>query len=210
MMTRPAFAPQLCAALALACAVPAFAQADRGAAGAPGAADDGFTQRGAHVHGKVIVNVALDGKLLSVLLEAPAINVLGFERAPRGAAEQRTVAIVDRWLASGAGILDVPAGAGCKLAQAEYTPPQLGGNARQDHDHDHDHEHEHDSAAGDDHADYDARYTYECSNPAALAWVELALVKRLRNLAEVEVNLATARGQTQQTLGAEGGRIALR
>lgn len=209
-MTRPVFAKSihgatLCAAVAVAGALPASAQSAAGVAATP-APEAAFTERGAHVHGKVVVNVALDGKLLSVLLEAPAINVTGFERAPRDAAEQRAVAIVDRWLASGAGILGVPANAGCKLAEAAYTPPQLGAQAA----HEHDHDHEHESAAGGDHADYDARYTYECSNPTALAWVELALLQRLRNVAEVEVNLATPRGQSQQTLGAEGGRIALR
>lgn len=208
-MTRSAISRSIhAAALGVAFALPCVPAWSAAPASTPTAAaptpEAGFTQRGAHVHGKVVVNIALEGKLLSVLLEAPAINVTGFERAPRGAAEQRTVAIVDRWLASGAGILSVPANAACKLAAAEYDPPRLGAAAA------HDHEHEHESAGGDDHAEYDARYTYDCGNPAALAWVELALVQRLRNVAEIEVNLATPRGQSQKTLGAEGGRIALR
>ena len=46
-------------------------------------AEPGFTQLGAHVHGKVVVNLALEGNTLRVELDAPAINVVGFEHAPR-------------------------------------------------------------------------------------------------------------------------------
>lgn len=188
----------LAASLLLACLPIALAQA------ATPDADAGFTQRGAHVHGKVVVNVALEGNTLRVELDAPAINVVGFEHAPRTDAERRTVAIVDRWLASGAGILGVPAAAGCALGKVEYQPPKLADG----HEGEHDHEPGHDEGA--DHADYEASYTFSCANPAALAWSELWLVQRLRRVAEIELNLVTPQSQTQRTLGADAARIELR
>ena len=164
------------------------------------------TQLGAHLHGKVVVNLAVEADTLSAELDAPAINVLGFERAPRSAAEKDAAAAIDRWLASGAGVLGVPAAAGCTRSRVDYPPPRFGGE-----DHDHDHEHDHDAEDdGGEHADYVARYTYTCSNPAALGWVELWLVRRLRNVAEIEVNLVTAQRQTPLTLGAAAGRVELR
>ena len=164
-------------------------------------AEPGFTQLGAHVHGKVVVNLALEGNTLRVELDAPAINVVGFEHAPRTEAERRAVAIVDRWLASGAGILGVPAAARCALGKVEYQPPKLA----DDHEAGHDHEPGHEDGA--DHADYEASYTFTCANPAALAWSELWLVQRLRRVAEIELNLVTPQAQSQRTLGADAARI---
>jgi Protein of unknown function (DUF2796) len=171
-------------------------------------ADAAFTQRGAHLHGKVVVNLALEGSVLALELDAPAINVIGFEHAPRTDAQKREVAAVDRWLASGVGVLGVPAAAGCVRRQVEYAPPTLGEDA-----HDHEHEHEHDAAAkgaGATHADYRARFTYACSSPAALSWADLWLVRRLKNVAEIELNLVTPQAQSQRTLGADVTRIELR
>lgn len=216
-MPRPSI---LLSAVALGLVAPALhAQA---AAPSPAAASDGgFVQHGAHLHGKIVVNLALEGRALVVELDAPAINVVGFERAARDAAEQREVEAIDRWLGSGVGMLGVPANAGCERRQVEYTPPRLGApepahDAGQDHDHNHDHEHAHDheqhepEAADGGHADYRARFTYDCANPAALAWADLWLLRRLKNLTEVEVNLVTPRLQTQRTLGVDSLRVELR
>ena len=179
----------------------------------PTAGDDAaFTQRGAHLHGKVVVNVALEGKLLSVELDAPAINVIGFEHAPRTDSQRREVAAVDRWLASGIGVVGVSAAAGCVRQQVDYRPPKFGGD-EPGHDADHDHDHDHDAAGkgeGGTHADYRARFTYSCANPLALPWADLWLVRRLKNVAEIEVNLVTPQVQAQRTLGADAARVELR
>ncbi|MCU0759353.1 MAG: DUF2796 domain-containing protein [Steroidobacteraceae bacterium] len=181
-----------------------------GGKSAAAASDTTFTQRSAHLHGKVVVNLALEGDTLTAELDAPAINVIGFERAPRSDAEKREVAAVDRWLASGVGVLGVPPAAGCERRDVRYTPPKLGSDA---HDHDPGHDHDHDGDGdgdGEAHADYVARFTFRCANPAALAWADLWLVRRLKGVAEVEVNLVTPQVQTQRTLGADALRVELR
>jgi hypothetical protein len=198
--------------LALATMLPAATLAASPAA-PPAAAADGFTQRGAHEHGKVTINLAVEGGTLTAELDSPAINVVGFERAPRDAAEKARVAEVDRWLASGVAVLGVPAAAGCVRSRIEYTPPALGGaHAHDEHDeyeHEHEHDHEPDGEA-EGHSDYDARFTFTCSNPAALAWVDLWLLRRLVNVAAAEVNLVTPQQQTQLTVTGRDARVALR
>jgi hypothetical protein len=207
-MSRSSIA--LLAGAALGLAAPLLpSQGSAASPAAPAAGDASFTQRGAHLHGKVVVNVALEGPLLSVELDAPAINVIGFEHAPRTDAQKREVAAVDRWLASGVGVIGVAPAAGCVRQKVDYTPPKFAG----DHDHDHDHDHEHDAGAkgeAETHADYRARFTYTCTNPAALPWADLWLVRRLKNVAEIEVNLVTPQVQTQRTLGADATRLELR
>ncbi len=205
----PRFLPATIAlsASAVLAALPAPAQQ----AAAPAAtAQAGFDQRGAHEHGRVTLNVAVDGSTLSLELEAPAINVIGFERAPRSAEEKQRVASVDRWLAAGVGMLGVPATARCQLARVEYAAPQVAaGRDGAAHDHDHDHEDEH-AAGAEQHADYTARYTFTCGNPAALAWADLWLVRRLLNVESVDVNLITPRQQLQRRLQRDEQRLSLR
>ncbi len=46
------------------------------------AAGEEFEQHHAHEHGKVTLNVAVDAAALLVELDAPAVNVVGFEHSP--------------------------------------------------------------------------------------------------------------------------------
>ena len=141
-----------------------------------------------HVHGAVTFNIALEGETLAIELEAPADNVVGFEKSPRNDAERTAIADANRWLASGRGIALVPRNAGCRLLSVDFTPPKFG--------------------AG--HADYRARVAYRCPNPSALEWVELRALERLLEVDKVEVNVVTASVQRQTELAAGGARVSLR
>lgn len=145
-------------------------------------------EKGKHVHGAVTFNLALEGQILSVELDAPALNVVGFEKAPRSDAERRATREVDAWLASGREFLAVPKTAACQLQNVEYTPPKLGGS----------------------HADYRPRYTFRCSNPAALEWVELWALRKLKDVEKSEINLVTASLQRQQELERGSLRVSLK
>lgn len=151
-------------------------------------ADEGMHEHGAHVHGAVSVNIALEGRKLFFEIEAPADQVLGFERAPRDARERTAVAEVDAWFRSGRSMLGVPPAAGCRLAKVDFTPPTPGG----------------------EHADYGGRYFFDCAAPEALAWVEIWALRRLQGLERTEVNLAVPGGQRQETLVDGAVRVALR
>jgi hypothetical protein len=157
----------------------------------------GFEQHAAHEHGKVTINLALDGNTLSAELDAPAINVIGIERAPRDAAERSSIDAANRWLAAGTGVLGVPPAAGCRLARVEYSAPAFAAPAPGQ------------PGNGSEHMDYEARFNYQCSNVAALGWVELWLVKRLLQVTSVNVNIVTANLQTQRSIGPQQLRVAL-
>jgi len=171
-----------------------------------------FKQEAKHVHGQVTLNLALENDVLSVEMEAPAINVVGFERAPRDAAEQKVVRDAAAWLSAGRALLGVPAAAGCRRVEASVEAPNWSDAKGKDagkHDHDHDHDHEH----GDEehaHADYLATASYKCSNPAALAWVEVWALRQLRDVTEVTVNVVTNDVQKSVRTARADERIALR
>jgi Protein of unknown function (DUF2796) len=168
-----------------------------------------FEQRGTHVHGKVTVNLVVDGDKFAAELVAPAMNVVGFERAPKDATEKKIVADAEAWLKSGRSAFAVPAAAGCKLATVDLKSPDLA--AHDHHDHDHDHDHKHDDAKKDheEHTDYTARMTYQCANVAAITAVELLLLKRLPGTEEATVNIVTPAKQTSVTATPGIPRVSL-
>jgi len=142
----------------------------------------------AHSHGAVTLNVALEGQVLSLEIDAPAINVLGFEKSPRNDAERQAVAAVDTWLSAGRDIAGVPRAAECRLQSVTYVAPKLGSG----------------------HADYRPRYTFRCANPAALEWVELWALRRFKDVEKVEVNVISASMQRQDTLAPGSLRVSLK
>jgi hypothetical protein len=172
-----------------------------------------FRQEAKHVHGAVTLNLAIEGKSLAVELEAPAINVVGFERAPRTAEERAAVSAAAAWLFSGAGLIGVPKAAGCRRDSANLEVPdwsKSSDNREHSHDHDHDHDHEHEHESDQDHADYRASIRYTCSNPAALAWVEVWGLRKLREVSAMNVNIVTTTSQKSVTTVKPDERIALR
>ncbi|MFT3717588.1 ZrgA family zinc uptake protein [Pseudorhodoferax sp.] len=101
--------PVRVAALALALAAPALAPAHE-----------------AHTHGRIELDVAVEAQRLSLRMESPLHDLLGFERAPRSVAERgRATALAERLRA--ADQLFVPdAAAECTLAEVGIEAPVLG------------------------------------------------------------------------------------
>jgi hypothetical protein len=184
------------------------------AAASPGTIqqDSLFTQEDRHQHGAASLSIALDGGSLSIRLEAPAIDLLGFEHAPENATETRKVQEIQRLLAAGRGVSQLPADAGCTLKREKVTTPPwaiAGTNPASastptkpdEHDHDHDH---------DEHGDYDAEYEYACTAPGKLAYVDILLRQHLPAATRLRIYLVTASQQTVRELARGQSRIALR
>ena len=167
-----------------------------------------FTQHAAHEHGKATLDVALDDGRLEIRLATPAINVLGFERAPRTDAEKQAVAAATALLARHRELFSFPVAARCSANPAEVTPPEWAGGGKGASDHGHDHDHDHDKG-GHDHADYVAKWTFTCAAPAALAFFDAPLVARLQPGTTVQANVITDALQTRQELSATAVRIRL-
>ncbi|MEA3182317.1 MAG: hypothetical protein QOI59_5840 [Gammaproteobacteria bacterium] len=190
-MKRPATAWLAALCVFILCACAAYADADE------------FEQHHAHEHGKVTLNVAIEGSTLLVELDAPAINVVGFEHAPRTKTEKAAAEQATQLIRSGRSLLGFPPAAECHFRRTDFTEPHWeapGAEAAE--------------AAGahndsEEHADYDAKFTYQCDHPAALAWLEPWLLAKLLNITEVRVNLVTATGQRSESVTAPRARVQL-
>lgn len=142
---------------------------------------------GAHEHGVASLNAALDGNLLELQLESPAMNLVGFEHAAKSDADKAKVAAAKRELEQPVMLFALDSG-DCKATAVELESPLFG-------DHDHDHDHDHHAHEG-EHSDIHAHYRFECAKANELKQLDLAeLFKRFPATEKIQVQLIGPNGQ---------------
>lgn len=143
----------------------------------------------AHEHGALRLDVAVDGTTLTIAMEAPLDNLLGFERAPRTDAERKAAAdLLARLRNPGQGrpLFAADAAAQCSLSRAEVTAAVLEPRAG--------------PAARDDHADLEAGYEFSCARPGELRSLEIGLFEAYQRIQRIDVQVAGPQGQARLTL----------
>ena len=143
----------------------------------------------AHEHGVLKLDVAIEGNKLTIAMEAPLDNLLGFERAPRTDAERKAASDVLARLRSpnqGTPLFAADAAAQCTLGKAEVQAPVLEPGAK--------------SAPKDEHADLDASYEFTCLKPDALRTLDVGLFDGYKRIQRIEVQVAGPKGQAKVTL----------
>ncbi|HEV8313023.1 MAG TPA: DUF2796 domain-containing protein [Burkholderiaceae bacterium] len=171
-------------AVAMACLVPALGQ----------------PAGHAHVHGKARMDVAIDSASITLALDSPLESLLGFERAPRSSAERERVQALVSALRAGTAFRIDPA-AGCRLRAVTLDSPPLGlGPAAPGAGA---------SASSDEHADLDGSFEFDCTAAARAGFIELPLFGLSSHLHEVDVQVATPRGQFARTLTPAAARLVL-
>lgn len=132
----------------------------------------GHDNPGAHEHGVALLDVVLEGQVLSIELHSPAINLVGFEHAPTSDEERARVARARQALSAPLPLFGIPDAAGCTLAQNEQSSPLFGSHDDREPEEDGHDEHDHDSQHG-GHADVDAHYQLNCRDVARLKGLDL-------------------------------------
>lgn len=156
----------------------------------------------AHVHGEAQLDVAVEGKLLELQLHSPAMNFVGFERAPANAREQARLDATRDFLAQPGKVFGLPAEAGCALERQAVTS-DLFGVAAGDEDHLALHDEETERGPADNHHDIHAYYQFTCTRPQALRSLDLrGLFRQYPGLHALDVQLIGPQGQKGQTLSA--------
>ncbi len=133
----------------------------------------------AHVHGAGKMQVVVDGNELSIRIEAPLHDLVGFEHAPRSD-RQRSAArqALDRFN-QGETLFTPSSAAQCRLGSTRVEAPVLQGG--QD--------------TGDGHADLVAEYRFSCAQPARLTGMEVQLATHFPGLRRIDAEVVSARGQ---------------
>ncbi len=146
----------------------------------------------AHQHGVAQLDGVLDGAVLTVSLSLPLDSLLGFERAPRSAAEKQAAAALVERLRTDALLVQPDPAAACVREAVEIASPVLGPGP---------------GGVG-EHADIDASWRFRCADPTRLGHVELGLMKAWPRLSRIDAQLVGARGQTRQVLRRPATRLA--
>ena len=151
-----------------------------------------------HEHGVAHLDVAVDGQRLTISLETPLENLLGFERAPRTETERKSVALLQERLKAPTKLLLIDPAAGCSKGQVELFSAALGwGQAKTT------------GEKGNAHADLDASFSFECTNANKASFIDIALFEAFPKLTRLNVQLASAKGQSKTVLKRPAKRLTL-
>jgi hypothetical protein len=149
-----------------------------------------------HQHGTAKLDVAVEPGKVTIDLETPLDNLVGFERAPRSDAERQRADTAVATLKAADKLLRIDPAAQCTLAKVtlDSAALQLGTPDPKD--------------AAEGHADLDASFEFACKGGAP-GFVEIGLFEAFPRLQRIDVQTATAKGQTKAVLKRPANRIGL-
>lgn len=178
-------------------------------------AADEHRELGAHVHGHGTLNIAIEDKKVSIELEAPGMDIVGFEHAPSTDDQKAKVDAATSILQRPLDIFALPASAGCSVASTDVAleAEKHHDGDKDDHDHDHDahdkkaghddHDHDHDKHEAAGHNQFHATYELTCTNPADLALITFDYFKHFAGAQGLTVNVVAAKGQSKYEVSRE-------
>jgi hypothetical protein len=158
---------------------------------------DEFRSRGVHEHGSATVDIAVQDATLDIALHSPAINVIGFEHAPRSTEERAALAQANRVFGSPQGLFSIPPGAACTSTSVTLIPITY----EQDGD---------DDKPNAPHADYDVSYRFRCAHADQLRWIDIKLFDQMKGMRKIVANVVTPALQAQSLLSPDNTRVHLR
>ena len=141
---------------------------------------------GAHEHGHGTLNIAFEGGRVSMDLDAPGADILGFEREARTDADKAAVDAAAARLKDAAALFKLPAAAACRVVEAKVD--------LDDDDAAKTHAGKHDDHGP--HTGIEAEYELSCGSLAAIKSIEFGYFKVFPNARSLTVNIVTPRAQS--------------
>lgn len=163
-----------------------------------------FRQHEAHVHGHVEFNIAQDEKELLIDINAPSMDVIGFERMPKTMEEKTLFENAMQKLKDPLTLITLSKEADCQL-----TLSTISHTANED---EHDHkktEQAHDDDKHDQHHEFNAEYHFECSHIEALNSIKTQWFEQFPNTKIIRANMLTNTVQTSAELAKNKNEIKL-
>lgn len=152
-------------------------------------------QLGPHVHGHGRLNIAIEGKKLSMELEVPGMDIVGFEHEASTPDQKAALEKAKAKLADGLTLFTPAAAAGCSLKDAKVA-------TQAEHEDEHEHEHEAHGAAGHEeepghhHSEFHVEYSLECSSPSRLTAMTFDYFKAFSGAQELDIAVISPKGQS--------------
>jgi Protein of unknown function (DUF2796) len=154
-------------------------------------------QLGAHVHGHGRLNIAIEGKKVSMELEAPGADIVGFEHEPETAEQKAAVAEAQAKLANASALFTLEPKARCELDRVKVARESA----------EHGHEAAAEKAAGgaagkekeageQHHSEFRAEYFFLCSAASRLTSITFQYFAAFPGAQELNVTVAATKGQS--------------
>ena len=147
---------------------------------------------GAHEHGHTALDIAFEGNEVSIDLQAPGDDIVGFEYEPSSAEDRERVDAAIVSLADPLALFVMPDAAECSVTDVS-TDLVYG----------HDEGEEHENAegveemeGGEGHTEFQASYRLTCGNPDAIDGIDFAFFETFPNAQELDIQLVSDAGST--------------
>ncbi|MDV6345735.1 DUF2796 domain-containing protein [Nitrosomonas sp. Is37] len=139
---------------------------------------EGYSSHGAHVHGEAALYIVLDENTLSIELDSPAINLIGFEHEPNNEEQKSAILNAKQTLVSADRLFHFST-TQCSLENVEIEVPYINKHENKNHQHHH-HETYH------DHADFHASYIFQCEQAKDPVSISIKLFSLFPGLQEIK------------------------
>ena len=162
----------------------------------------GVTQAGPHVHGAAELMLAAEGNRIEIILNVPAMSVVGFESQAVSAEQQQAVSDADALLRHPYQLFSLRGGQ-CVLEDTQVDFSAITGvslDTEEEHHTDDEHAaHEHstheEAAVDEDHGDIAVKYHFNCDNSAALEQLSFGSDGLPFDLEQINIMWVTELGQ---------------
>jgi len=160
----------------------------------------------AHIHGDAELAVVVDADVVTIELETPLYNLLGFEHHPKTAAQKAKVEMAEGQLQRGEELFVFNAEAKCNLISDSMTLELFDEEHEDDEHHDEHDEHdehdddEHHDEQEDSHKDVLLQYQYRCTKPSSLENVSVNLFEFFEDMSDIDVTYLGPSTQKQVSL----------
>ena len=152
----------------------------------PSLAAEEHRELGAHEHGRGTLNIAVEGNKVTMELEVPGVDIVGFEHAAKTDREKAAVETAKTQLAAPLALFALPAAAACRVTEATVEV-EIG-------------EHDHDAKAGPTaakeggHSEFHVQYVLECAAPGNITAIEFSYFRAFAGAQKLDVNVITPKG----------------
>jgi hypothetical protein len=148
---------------------------------------------GPHQHGVAKLQVAVDGPVLSLFLDSPLENLLGFEHYPSTQQQRAAVSALRERLQDAKAVFVPTPAARCAATTVRLESPVFETKP---------------AAGAGGHADLEAEYSFRCDRPDRLRDVEVRLFDGFPDMRRIDVQVAGPRGQVSAALSASNRTVA--
>ncbi len=161
-------------------------------------------QHGAHDHGHATLNLVQEGKTIQLMLESPAVNIIGFEHAAKTPQEKQKIENAIELLKQGEKLFGFPASAQCAQIEVEVESEHT--ELTEHHDESKE-EHESNHDEPESHSEFEVSYQFVCDAPTKLDTLKVHFFEFFPLTEEIEAQLVTEKRQFAAELSPQSSTI---